>query len=246
MSQSCRLLFSNLARISQPQKFFIWSPNQLEHPWVLMVVWLWGTVLCCFAIACDAVSIRSLWWRSMIFPTHFGTLKSSPYARCLEHIPTFGLSYGKCRYIHILYMEPFSKVHAWKKMERIHWSLQHFTATKDLETSRWQPWKGFLLTVVTIARWETCPARIEWVYWLFLLPPMQLAESFALKSVGKKQQFPSPVFWNHEKIPTTMQFEQNPRSKSITSAWWKSWFKPPGKLLPAQHRSVGCWIPNFC
>lgn len=82
-------------------------------------------------------------------------------------------------------------------MERIHWSLQHFTAAKDLETSRWQPWKGFLLTAVTITRWETCPARIEWVCWLFLLPPMQLAESFALKSVGKKkQQFPSPFFEN--------------------------------------------------
>lgn len=141
-----------------------------------------------------AVSIHSLWWRSMIFPTHFGTLKSSPYARCLEHLPTFGLSYGKCRYIRILYMEPFSKVHASKKMGRIHWSLQHFTAAKDLETSRWQPWKGFLLTAVTITRWETCPARIEWVCWLFLLPPMQLAESFALKSVGKKNNSFLPRF----------------------------------------------------
>lgn len=133
MSQSCRLLFSNLARISQPQKFFIWSPNQLEHPWVLMVVWLWGTVLCCFAIACDAVSIRSLWWRSMIFPTHFGTLKSSPYARCLEHIPTFGLSYGKCRYIHILYMEPFSKVHAWKKWKE---SIEVYSILQQPKTWR--------------------------------------------------------------------------------------------------------------
>ena len=92
-----------------------------------------------------AVSIHSLGWRSMIFPTHFGTLKSSPYARCLEHLPTFGLSY-----IYVFYTwSLFRRFMHQKKMGRIHWSLQHFTAAKDLETSRWQPWKGFLLTAVT-------------------------------------------------------------------------------------------------
>ncbi len=57
-----------------------------------------------------------------------------------------------------------------------------------------------------------------------------------------KVSFPLVFLWGRWEDPdhlmvttaTTDFTKSKVRDHHLTSAWWKSWFKPPGKLLPAQ------------
>lgn len=82
-------------------------------------------------------------------------------------------------------------------MGRIHWSLQHFTAAKDLETSRWQPWKGFLLTAVTNNQVGNLSCKDRVGLLVVFASSNATCWIFCTQIRGKKkQQFPSPFFEN--------------------------------------------------